>query len=222
MSNRKKALWDVDAERAIKTDLEVISKYFNDALPIIDFGCGTGTQSAYLTLQFDKVLAIDVSQTAIEQAKNLHSNEHLEFRTINHENDNFYNALNVEFGDCNIYMRGVIHQIKDEDLRSFNENLKTLMGLTGKLYFIEVANHIFDYFSKASDSFSKLPSAMKQTFLSHLPPRGLDQNNLSHFFDPELFKTLYYEPTFLKTNLVFKDDNEIKIPAFRGVLEPLN
>ncbi len=218
----KKALWDVDASLAAKLDLSIISKLLNNTLPLLDLGCGTGTQSKFLAQHFDFVIGIDVSQTAIELAEKNCQYSNLNYYWVDDLKPKVFEDLHKKLGDTNIYMRGVIHQIKPEDLRLFNNNLKTILGQKGKLYFIEVADNIRDYFSNSSDSFSRLPDAMKQTFLSNLPPRGLSRINLDTFFDFKLFKVIYEEECFLNTNLRFLNNEPIRIPAYRGVIKALS
>lgn len=217
--NGNLALWDVEASRAAAADLSTMLEHMDPQLPLIDLGCGVGTQSKYFAQHFDTVIAVDVSQVALKKAQSQSNHDNIEYQWLKNVEHEVFQELHQRYGDANIYMRGVIHQIKSEDLPAFNINLKTVLGDKGKLYFVEVGEGIREYFTNSSDSFSRLPRAMKQAFLSNLPPIGLSIANLSLYFDADIFKSLCAEDTFLNTNLKFMDSQWIKIPALKGIIK---
>lgn len=221
-AERKTALWDVSPKDGAALDLHLINQYLDPSLPLIDLGCGTGTQSIFFSKHFDIVIGIDVSQTAIAWAKEVNNANNIKYYCVEDLQSSHFELLHKKFGDCNIYMRGVIHQIKSNHIHNFNNNLNILIGNTGKLYFNEVADKIRDYFTEATDSFSLLPSAMKKTFISNLPPIGLSAENLESFIDLHVLQSVYHETSFLNTNLKFQDGKAIKIPSFIGVIKRKN
>ncbi len=212
-------LWEVEAEDAANLDYNIFGAYFDHSLPIVDFGCGTGCQTIFLATKFDQVVGLDVSTKVIEAAQQINSASQVRFKTIDEENPKYFQQLHLELGDANIYMRGVLHQILEDDLDSFINDLSVLAGAKGRIYFVEVANNIRDYFTTAPDNFSQLPGIMKRTFLSHLPPRGLELDDIENLFPKERFKTLKTGQLDLYTNLKFKNENAISIPAVFGIIE---
>ena len=63
-------LWDNEPERASVEDLKRFKPLILDpSLPLLDFGCGNGRQTRYLATQFDRVIATDVSPSAIAKAR---------------------------------------------------------------------------------------------------------------------------------------------------------
>jgi 2-polyprenyl-3-methyl-5-hydroxy-6-metoxy-1,4-benzoquinol methylase len=63
------ALWDVDTERALLRDHAIFSSYIDKALPVVDFGCGTGRQNVALGQLYADVTGMDISAMAIDIAR---------------------------------------------------------------------------------------------------------------------------------------------------------
>ena len=122
--------WDTDAEQASMEDLH---------LPIVDLGWGTGRQTRFLAQHFKKVVGVDVSPSAIQLAKSetLHE-KNIEYRVFDGVDTESAKALHDEFGETNIYMRGVLHMIKRHDRPNFIHSLEILLGEKGVLYQIEL------------------------------------------------------------------------------------
>lgn len=217
-----RALWDVQPESAAGLDIEHFSAHFSRDLPLVDFGCGTGTQSAYLGRRWGRVLGMDVSGRAIEFATRAHRVPGLSFVAIDEEDPGLYRRLHGELGDMNVYVRGVLHQVLEVDRPGLVQSLKTLMGRSGRLYFIEVASGIREYFSDGPDRFSELPAIMQRTFLSHLPPAGLAEEDIPDVFPRSEFRLLETGTARLYTNIRFRNQEPIHIPAVFGIVEVHN
>ena len=65
--------WDADPAHAAQQDLELFKGYADPQLPLIDLGCGNGTQTRFLADHFARVLGTEISPAAVEisQAKNV-------------------------------------------------------------------------------------------------------------------------------------------------------
>lgn len=215
----KRPLWDVEPEEAVAADYEFFAPHFDPYLPLIDVGCGTGIQTAYLAEKFELVVGIDVAASAIEEAHRCycHRGSNLRFELIDEGDEDFFPAIHRQLGDANIYMRGVMHQILDKDLQKFLEALVTLMGDTGRLFLVEVAENIRDYLSAGSGGFSDLPAIMRRTLTSHLPPRGVSLAHLASQFSIQGVEMLESGETSLVTNIRFRSQEPIRIPAVQGI-----
>jgi SAM-dependent methyltransferase len=208
-----RALWDVPPESAVGRDIEQFAAYFPTHLPLVDFGCGTGTQAAYLKRGWDRVVGMDVSGKAIEMANRAHQLPGLSFIAIDEEDQELYGRLHREMGDMNVYVT---------DRPALVRSLKTLMGREGRLYFIEVASDIREYFSQGPDRFSELPPIMQRTFLSRLPPTGLSEDDIPGVFPQDEFRVLASGSARLYTNIQFRNQEPIHIPAVFGIVEVIN
>jgi len=214
----RKALWDVPPGRAVAQDYRLFSGHFNPDLPVIDLGCGTGEQSAFLRSCYSHVVGVDVSGVAVELAKENHQQGGLEYEFLDATRPDTAKALHARIGESNVYMRGVLHQILPEHLHDFQVVLSTLLGVRGHCFFNEVSSGIREYFTDSSDQFGQLPERMQQVFISNLPPRGLSLTTVADFFPDGKFNAQDVQEGKLETNLNFLTGEPIFIPSVTGVV----
>lgn len=96
---------------------------------LLELGCGSGYDSAYLSDYGFNVTGIDVSEDVIELSKKIHINSKVNFITA----DFFQDTLDKQFDI--IYDRGFLHNYKNR-LEEIFEKLNTLLKKTGKLIII--------------------------------------------------------------------------------------
>jgi SAM-dependent methyltransferase len=218
LKGSRKALWDVSPEYSIKIDMKVFKKYFDSEFPILDIGCGTGQQSQFLAKYYPKVIGVDVASNAIKIAKKMHKKDNLEFRMVDITQKRECKELFNMYGDMNLYMRGVMHQIKRPEQIQMIENLSILMGDKGKLFFMEVKDKLGSYFNKGVGRFNELPKQIQDIFVSNLPPFGLTLEHLPELFPVTTFEFLDYGDSTLYTNLKLPNGEHVRIPAIYGMV----
>ncbi|MBR9919593.1 MAG: class I SAM-dependent methyltransferase [Bacteroidetes bacterium] len=217
--SKKKALWDVPAEEAVGTDYTYFSSHLPSDLPILDLGCGTGTQSVFLSKHFPRVLGVDVSAEAVRIAQSKQHPDNIEFGVLDITDEAAVAQISAKMGDLNIYMRGVLHQILDEHLPAFQSAVKKLLGNRGRMYCVEVSDGIRDHFRVENGKFSELPERLRQVFISNLPPKGVSLEKLNHFFPKAYFQVISSGDAKLQTNLKYAGGEAIYIPAVFTLLE---
>jgi cyclopropane fatty-acyl-phospholipid synthase-like methyltransferase len=213
---KERHLWDVDAKASARLDEEVMSSHMDRRLPLLDLGCGVGHQSAYFASVYAKVIGVDVSKRAIQLAKSNYILENVEFREADLTVEGTADVLVKDFGHCNVYMRGVLHQIKSEDEEIFCNEVSSLIGEEGRMYFNEVSDGIREYLEENSSRFSKLPEKMRQVFLTKMPPKGVSEERIQRLFG-ESFMVYWLKESYLATRLTFEDGSAIKIPSWSCV-----
>lgn len=140
-------LWEVNPESVSQMDMARFIPHFNPDLPLLDLGTGNGRQARFLAQHFSQVIGADVSEAAINLAKKETINQpNLTFRVFNATDLAQAQALHYEFGDMNIYIRGVVHVIQKADRPNFVKGLRTLLGTKGTLYQTELDNEALPYF----------------------------------------------------------------------------
>ncbi|MBM7772284.1 SAM-dependent methyltransferase [Actinokineospora baliensis] len=163
------AIWDSAPGVTATAHLPLFEQHFAVDLPLLDVGCGNGTQSAALAEHYGRVLGLDFAPAAIEHARALHPSG-VDFRTFDLADLDAAAALHAELGDANIYMRGVLHQMPDERRADAAAALATLVGATGHLFAVELAPAAGD---TIKDALSQSPTAvpkMRQVFKHNLTP----------------------------------------------------
>jgi SAM-dependent methyltransferase len=110
-------------------------------LPLLDLGCGNGRQSRFLARHFPLVIGADISASAIRLARTeTPENANVVYRVFDALDTDAVEMLHAEYGDLNVYMRGVLHMIRWHERHRFIENIGCLLGLQGTLYQIELGS----------------------------------------------------------------------------------
>ena len=217
-SGKTKSLWDVEVSDSIELDFQQVRAYLHFELPIIDVGCGVGKQVGFLSEHFPKAIGIDVSKFAIRLAKQSIQRNNVQFIAGDIADKSFADEVFMDIGPSNVYMRGVLHQIEEDDLSSFISGLETICGDSGRLIFNEVSSEIRNYLESNEKGFSNLPDRMKQVFISDLPPIGLSPKSVSNLFG-ENWEIEACMNSHLATNILFSDGRPIQIPSILSVLK---
>ncbi|MFJ4682343.1 class I SAM-dependent methyltransferase [Streptomyces sp. NPDC088789] len=108
-------------------------------LPLIDLGCGNGTQTRFLAQRFPRVLGVDLSEAALEHARAADPAGQATYRVLDAVDPAESDALHIELGDANVYMRGVLHQCEPEDRQPLVDGIATLLGERGRAILVELA-----------------------------------------------------------------------------------
>ncbi|MEM7116586.1 MAG: class I SAM-dependent methyltransferase [Chloroflexota bacterium] len=177
-------LWDNVPQRAAEEDLARFIEHMDKDLPILDLGSGNGRQSRFLAQHFTKVVGVDVSAHAIQQAQQESAAfDNIEFRVFDATEPAQAQALHNEFGDMNIYMRGVFHVIQKPDRANFVSSLQTLLGRNGTLYQIELTGAALSYFrTLPGDSPSGLPKLLHKVVEHGITPIGFDLKDIHKLY----------------------------------------
>jgi SAM-dependent methyltransferase len=154
--------WDVPHEDAAALDLITFGPWFDPALPVLDLGCGTGTQSVFLRTRFRRVIGADISSEVVRMAHERHATEGLTFEVLNALSPEEISKFHARHGDVNVYMRGTLQQIRPEDRSAFVDGLRTALGPGGTLYFLEVSPLARRHFVEMHLERGGLPPALER------------------------------------------------------------
>lgn len=159
-------------------------EYFNKNLPVLDLGCGSGLRTQFLRSKFDRVIGVDVSNSAIEIARNrLGSQTDIKFEVLDATDVVAGQALYQQEGDVNIYMRGVWHAIStDEDKQNFSQTLKTLIGDQGVLILNELDHKSLATWKKIFELEGGPPSGFQKVMRHQIKPGDIDEDQVAKFF----------------------------------------
>lgn len=177
-------LWDNISEEGSEADLARFRQYINPSLPILDLGSGNGRQTRFLAKHFDRVIGVDASVHAIELARKESAEfDNIQFRVADLTDVEQAKDLHAEFGDMNVYMRGVFHVIQEPDRPDFVRSLAVLLGGNGALYQIELSADALDYFrTLPGDSPSTLPRLLHKVVENGIRPIGFKLEDARNHF----------------------------------------
>ncbi|GHC57595.1 class I SAM-dependent methyltransferase [Streptomyces flavofungini] len=108
-------------------------------LPMVDLGCGNGTQTRFLADRFPRVLGVDLAAAAVDRARHADPAGQAEFRQLDVADKSTAEQLHAELGDANVYMRGVLHQCEPADRQPLVDSIATLTGERGRACLVELA-----------------------------------------------------------------------------------
>lgn len=131
--------WDADPSLTAELQLPLFEPYFDAGLPVVDLGCGNGTQTRYLAQRYDRVIGVDLSEAAIGLARRADPHGVAEYQRADGADADTAHRLHAEIGDANVYMRGVLHQCEPADREPLIEGIATLLGERGRVFAVELA-----------------------------------------------------------------------------------
>jgi SAM-dependent methyltransferase len=207
----KLAVWDVDPSRCVEADWPLFRPVFPHNLKLIDVGCGTGYQTAFLSSKFSCVVGVDASVVAIELARE--REPELTFLERDLFEANHVEELARGFAPANLYVRGVLHQIPGPLRPKFLSALELLMGHRGCAFFHDSA---IDHRTK----FSSLPPNLKRILFSKCPPTPFSVEELASVFSRTSYSITVGTATMpVRTS---STDNDIfEIPSSYFLVAPL-
>ncbi|MEV6957923.1 class I SAM-dependent methyltransferase [Streptomyces sp. NPDC051207] len=131
-------IWDAAPALTSALHLALFEPYLSDpALPMVDLGCGNGTQTRFLADRFPRVVGVDLSTAAIEHARRADPAGLASYRVVDAAEKTEVDSLHAEFGDVNVYMRGVLHQSEPDDRQPLVDGLAALLGERGRAFLVE-------------------------------------------------------------------------------------
>ena len=158
------AIWDCDPSLASVPDSELLLRHADTALPVVDLGCGNGTQTRYLATRFARAIGVDLSHAAIEHARRADTTTAAEFEQLNLVDHDAVRALRDRTGDTNVYMRAVIHQSEPQDRPAVAEAVAELLGARGRAFVAELTSASRAVLQQASAGPDGPPEKLRRVF----------------------------------------------------------
>lgn len=129
--------WDAEPDLAAARHLPLFADHFDPGLPLVDLGCGNGTQTRFLTGRYRRVVGVDLARAAIGRARRHDPRGRADYRTMDAVDTDAVRALHDELGDANVYMRGVLHQCEPADRSRLVDGIAALTGQRGRVFAVE-------------------------------------------------------------------------------------
>ncbi|WP_028801860.1 class I SAM-dependent methyltransferase [Streptomyces sp. 142MFCol3.1] len=132
--------WDAEPALTAGVHLALLEPHLAARdLPVVDLGCGNGTQTRFLADRFPHVVGADLSAAALEHARQADPAGQAGYRQFDAAEKTEAQTLHAELGDANVYMRGVLHQAEPDDRQPLVDGLATLVGERGRVFLVELA-----------------------------------------------------------------------------------
>ncbi|MCX5330279.1 MULTISPECIES: class I SAM-dependent methyltransferase [unclassified Streptomyces] len=132
--------WDAEPALTAGLHLALFEPHVTaPALPMVDLGCGNGTQTRFLADRFRHVLGVDLSEAAVDRARDADPAGQATYRVLDAVEKGGAESLHAELGDANVYMRGVLHQCEAADRQPLVDGLAALLGEHGRGFLVELS-----------------------------------------------------------------------------------
>ncbi|WP_369250227.1 class I SAM-dependent methyltransferase [Streptomyces sp. R41] len=132
--------WDAEPALTVGVHLPLFEPHLTARdLPVVDLGCGNGTQTRFLADRFPHVVGADLSAAALDHARLADPAGQAGYRLLDAAEKTEAETLHAELGDANVYMRGVLHQAEPDDRQPLVDGLATLVGERGRIFLVELA-----------------------------------------------------------------------------------
>lgn len=121
--------WDAGPEWTAAVHVPLFEPYLTaPALPLVDLGCGNGTQTRYLADRFPTVIGADLSTAALDRARRADPRGRATYRLLDAADKTDAENLHADLGDADVYVRGVLHQCEPDDRQRLVDTIATLVG----------------------------------------------------------------------------------------------
>ncbi|MFF1417760.1 class I SAM-dependent methyltransferase [Streptomyces sp. NPDC058280] len=207
------AIWDSDPALASVPHSELLLPYADVSLPVVDLGCGNGTQTRYLATRFARAVGVDLSHAAIELARRADTAKVAEFEQLDLVDHDAVRALRERLGDTNVYMRAVIHQSEPQDRPAVAEAVAELLGGRGRAFVVELTPASKAVLQKAAEGPGGPPEKLRRVFDHGLKPAGAAEEEVPELLRAAGLTVLATGDTALAQTERLPDGTRIDLPA---------
>jgi SAM-dependent methyltransferase len=209
--------WDAAPAHAAQQDLTLFHGYVDPRLPLIDVGCGNGTQTRFLAEHFARVIGTEISPAAVALARTKNAAPNISYHILDVLRPDDAQILHEEIGDANLYMRTVLHQLAPSDHRTAVRSIERLLGASGTLYLIELSSEAEPYFAQLIQQYGP-PPGLARVFQHEITPGMLNENDMDVLFPSDRFTLLQTGHSYIQTVHTLPTGEVVKVPAFYAVL----
>ncbi len=209
--------WDADPSHAAQQDLALFRSSMDPQLPLIDLGCGNGTQTRFLADHFARVIGTEISPAAVEIARTKHAASNVLYRILDVLSPDDSQALHEEMGDANVYMRAVLHQLSPADHVTAIQSIERLLGRRGVLYLVELSSAAEPFFAQLISQYGP-PPGLARVFQHQITPGMVNENDLGVLFPLDRFTLLRTGPSHIQTVHILPTGDVVQVPAFYAIL----
>ncbi len=184
--------WDAEPALTAGLHLALYEPHVDHpGLTLLDLGCGNGTQTRFLADRFPKVMGADLSPAVLELAGRQEKasaaggetpSGEMQFRLLDAVDEAAVAALHDELGDCNVYMRGVLHQCDPQDRQTLATSIATLVGERGRAFVVELAEAAGLQLARLAQSPSGPPPKLQPVFRHGIVPGAVADAALAEYF----------------------------------------
>ncbi|MER8088186.1 methyltransferase domain-containing protein [Streptomyces sp. NPDC058316] len=207
------AIWDADPALSSVPDSALLLPYADTSLPVVDLGCGNGTQTRYLATRFARGTGVDLSHAAIAHARRADTEGVAEFAQLDLVDAEAVAALHERIGDANVYMRAVIHQSDAEARPAVAAAVTTLLGERGRAFVAELTPDSKAVLQRMAQGPDGPPEKLRRVLDHGLNPASATEEEVPRLLRAAGLTTLADGDTALAQTAYLPDGTRLDLPA---------
>ncbi|MDL5204712.1 class I SAM-dependent methyltransferase [Streptomyces sp. ALI-76-A] len=206
--------WDAEPILTAGAHLALFEPHLADHnLPMVDLGCGNGTQTRFLADRFPHVIGADISAAALDHARRADPAEQASYRLLDAAEKDAARTLHAELGDANVYMRGVLHQAAPEDRQPLVDGIAALVGERGRAFLVELSESAKPVLLDLARSAAGPPPKLAPVFRHGLTPGEVADDAVPGYLDAAGLTVLAGGELPLTTTEYRPDGTRIELPS---------
>ncbi|MEE1840802.1 class I SAM-dependent methyltransferase [Streptomyces sp. NPDC086796] len=214
------AIWDSDPSLTSVPHTELLLPHADTSLPVVDLGCGNGTQTRYLATRFPRAIGVDLSHAAITHARHADPEGVAEYAQLDLVDAAAVAALRERTGDTNVYMRAVIHQSEPEARAAVAAAVAVLVGERGRAFVVEPTPASKDVLQQVAQGPDGPPEKLRRVLDHGLKPASASEEEVRRLLQEAGLTTLAAGATALAQTEYLPDGTRVALPARWFVLGP--
>ncbi|MDX2705600.1 class I SAM-dependent methyltransferase [Streptomyces sp. PA03-6a] len=205
--------WDAEAEVTAAAHLPFLEAYFDPSLPVVDLGCGNGTQTRFLAKHYGRAVGVDLAAAAIGHARHQDPGGVAEYRQLDAADPKAVRRLSEELGEANVYMRGVLHQCLPEERAPLVQGIAVLTGGRGRAFADELAASAKDVLAGFAQGPGGPPAKLAAVFSHGIAPAAMPDETVPELFRAAGMEVLARGEAALVTTERRADGTRLEVPT---------
>lgn len=215
-------LWDPSATDEVQQYVDQLLNHADADLPVVDVGCGNGRFTRAIAARFPRAVGVDLSQSAVHLAEQESSGiDNVGFQALDMTDPGAGRRLRAELGECNVFIRGVLHVLSIQDRRKMSANLHELTGTSGTLLLAETnfTGSLLGYFESLGAGARGIPGPLARAISAGLPrPSAFAGAQLDDVFPRSQWDRVLVGGTDIRTVPMSGAGRPDTVPGFLAVL----
>ncbi len=216
-------LWD-EPDIEMPAHLEVLARYLDPGLPIIDLGCGNGGFTRLLAPHFAGAVGVDVSPGAIDRARaEAAATAGITFEALDATRPDAGGELRRQFGEANVFVRGLFHTLEPDAQVAMAQNALVIVGDRGRLFLAETdfRGSDLEYMQRLGAGPRHIPMPLRRA-IAYLPrPGHFGEQERERAFPADKWVLIDDGPTVIHAVPMNGPTEAEQIRGYFAVLAPL-
>ncbi|PNI08306.1 methyltransferase type 12 [Arthrobacter sp. AFG7.2] len=221
-------LWDSGTDNEFLGYRDVLLRYLDRELPVVDVGCGHGRFTRALAGVFPQAIGVDISGHAVA-----HAGAHSSSRGSHGAAGSIrYAARDMTVpgaarelagqGDANVFIRGVLHVLDEADRAALVENVRLLAGSRGTVFLAETnfQGNPVEYVSLLGATTQSIPAPLEMAIRGLPMPGHFGPQERALAFPAEAWELLEDGDVAIETHPLTGVAGQSQVPGYFAVLRP--